>query len=80
MNANIDPEAVLTAWLDEGPTELPDATRRAILTSLSTTPQARRGLLAAIDLTSALRDRLTCLENARQVEASDLSSLVRGGR
>jgi hypothetical protein len=46
MNANIDPEAVLTAWLDDGPTDLPDATRRAILTSLPTTPQARRGLLA----------------------------------
>lgn len=46
MNTNIDPEAVLAAWLDDGPTDLPDATRRAILTSLPTTPQARRGLLA----------------------------------
>jgi hypothetical protein len=45
-NATRDPESVLAAWLDEGPTELPDATRRAILTALPTTPQARRGLLA----------------------------------
>ena len=46
MNANNDPETVLATWLDDGPTDLPDATRRAILTSLPTTPQARRGLLA----------------------------------
>ena len=45
-NANRDPESVLAAWLDEGPTDLPDATRRAILTALPTTPQARRGHLA----------------------------------
>lgn len=46
MNATRDPERILSAWLDEGPTDLPDATRRAILISLPTTPQARRGLLA----------------------------------
>jgi hypothetical protein len=46
MNANDDLETVLTTWLDEGPTDLPDVTRRAILTALPTTPQARRGLLA----------------------------------
>jgi hypothetical protein len=45
-NAARDPDSVLTAWLDEGPTDLPDVTRRAILTALPTTPQARRGLLA----------------------------------
>ena len=45
MNANRDPEGILGAWFDEGPTDLPDATRRAILTSLPTTPQARRGRL-----------------------------------
>lgn len=45
-NATRDPDSVLAAWLDEGPRDLPDATRRAILTSLSTTPQARRGRLA----------------------------------
>jgi hypothetical protein len=45
-NATRDPDSVLAAWLDEGPTDLPDATRRAILTALPTTSQARRGLLA----------------------------------
>ena len=33
MNAPRDPETVLAAWLDEGPTDLPDVTRRAILTA-----------------------------------------------
>ena len=46
MNRMRDPETILAAWLDEGPTDLPGATRRAIVTSLPTTPQARRGLLA----------------------------------
>jgi hypothetical protein len=45
-NATRDPDSVLAAWLDEGPTDLPDATRRAILTALPTTPQARDGLFA----------------------------------
>jgi hypothetical protein len=36
-----DPDAVMTAWLDEGPRDLPDATRRAILTALPTTRQDR---------------------------------------
>jgi hypothetical protein len=45
-NGTRDPEAVLAAWLDDVPTDLPDVTRRAILTALPTTPQARRGLLA----------------------------------
>jgi hypothetical protein len=46
MNVTRDPDAIVAAWLDEGPTDLPDATRRAIVTALPTTPQARRGLLA----------------------------------
>jgi hypothetical protein len=46
MNVTRDPDSILSAWLDEGPTDLPDATRRAILTSLPTTPQARRGPFA----------------------------------
>ena len=41
-----DPETILAAWLDEGPTDLPDATRRAILAALPTTQQARRGPFA----------------------------------
>lgn len=46
MNTTRDPGARLAAWLDEGPTDLPDATRRAIVTALPLTNQARRGLLA----------------------------------
>jgi len=46
MNATRDPETILDAWLDEGPTDLPDATRRAILAALPTTQQARRGPFA----------------------------------
>jgi hypothetical protein len=45
-NAPRDPDSVLAAWLDEGPTDLPDVMRRAIVTALPTTPQARRGRLA----------------------------------
>jgi hypothetical protein len=46
MNVTRDPDSILAAWIDEGPTDLPDATRRAILTALPMTPQARRGRLA----------------------------------
>jgi hypothetical protein len=46
-NATRDPDSVLAAWLDEGPTDFPDVTRRAILTALPTTPQARHGLFAS---------------------------------
>lgn len=46
MNERRDPDAILAAWLDGGPTELPDITRRAIVAALPTTPQARRGPVA----------------------------------
>ena len=46
MSPQRDPDTILAAWLDEGPAELPDVTRRAILGALPTTPQARRGPLA----------------------------------
>jgi hypothetical protein len=46
MTERRDPDAILAAWLDEGPTDLPDATRRAVLAALPTTTQARRGPLA----------------------------------
>lgn len=46
MNATRDPETILAAWLDEGPVDLPDVTRRAIVTALPTTSQARRGPFA----------------------------------
>lgn len=41
-----DPDVVLAAWLDEGPTDLPTGTRRAIVTAIPTTPQVRRGHFA----------------------------------
>jgi hypothetical protein len=46
MTTPRDPEITVAAWLHEGPTDLPDVTRRAILTALPTTSQARRGLFA----------------------------------
>lgn len=46
MSSQRDPETVLAAWLDEGPTDLPGETRRAILAALPTTSQARRGPFA----------------------------------
>jgi hypothetical protein len=46
MSATRDPDTILAAWLDEGPTDLPDVTRRAIVTALPTTSQARRGPFA----------------------------------
>ena len=46
MTANDRSDTTLGAWLDEGPVDLPDATRRAILTSIPMTRQARRGLFA----------------------------------
>ena len=41
MNVQRDPDAILAAWLDEGPTRLPDATRRAIAVTTRTTRQSR---------------------------------------
>lgn len=46
MTAKRDLDLIVSAWLDEGPVDLPDATRRAVLTSLPTIRQARRGHLA----------------------------------
>jgi hypothetical protein len=37
-----DPDAILAAWLDEGPTRLPEQTRRAIAVALPMTSQERR--------------------------------------
>ncbi len=41
MNIQRDPDVILSAWLHEGPTRLPDATRRAIAVSTRTTRQTR---------------------------------------
>jgi hypothetical protein len=54
MNATRDPETILTAWLDEGPTDLPGVTRRAILTALPTTQQRGPGPLAPMRFSQML--------------------------
>jgi Tol biopolymer transport system component len=41
MITNRDPNAIIAAWIDDGPFDLPDTTRRAITTSLPTTQQRR---------------------------------------
>lgn len=46
MTANDQLDTILGSWFDEGPMDLPDVTRRAILTAIPTTSQARRGLFA----------------------------------
>jgi hypothetical protein len=42
MTVQRDPDAILAAWLEEGPIELPEATRRAIAVNTRTTNQRRR--------------------------------------
>jgi hypothetical protein len=37
-----EPSAVVAAWLEDGPNELPESTRRAIAVDVRTTPQSRR--------------------------------------
>lgn len=46
MTTPRDPDTTIAAWMDDGPNELPDATRRAILTALPTIRQAGRGPFA----------------------------------
>ena len=41
MNVQRDPDAILAAWLEEGPTALPEPTRRAIAVTTRTTSQTR---------------------------------------
>jgi hypothetical protein len=42
MTVRRDPDAILAAWLDEGPVRLPEASRRAIAVTTRTTHQSRR--------------------------------------
>jgi hypothetical protein len=44
MTTRRDPDAVLAAWLDEGPDELPEQDRRAIVTSTRLMTQRRGGI------------------------------------
>jgi hypothetical protein len=46
MTERHSPETILAAWFDEGPMDLPDETRQAILTTIPATQQARRGPFA----------------------------------
>jgi hypothetical protein len=42
MNQSRDPDTIIATWLDDGPIELPDDTRRAISVGLRTQPRAAR--------------------------------------
>ena len=42
MNQPRDPDTIIAAWLDDGPVDLPDETRRAISVGLRTQPRVRR--------------------------------------
>ena len=44
MTVQRDPDAILAAWLEEGPTGLPEPSRRAIAVNTRTTTQRRRPL------------------------------------
>jgi hypothetical protein len=44
MTVKRDPDAILAAWLEEGPTALPESTRRAIAVTTRTTTQRRHPL------------------------------------
>ena len=42
MTAQRDPDAILASWLEDGPTRLPESTKRAIAVTTRTTHQTRR--------------------------------------
>ena len=42
MNQPRDPDTIIATWLDDGPIDLPDETRRAIVVGLRTQPRARQ--------------------------------------
>src|SRR4029079_2998726 len=44
MTVKRDPDAILATWLEDGPSRLPHATRRAIAVGTRTTTQRRHGL------------------------------------
>jgi len=81
-NATRDPDSVVAAWLDEGPRDLPDETRRAILTALPTTPQARRGPIAqwrSSTLITAARGAAVLVVVVLAIGALALIAGLRGG-
>ena len=46
MNPPRERSAIVAAWLEEGPNELPESTRRAIAVDVRTTHQSRRSVRA----------------------------------
>jgi hypothetical protein len=42
MNQPRDPDVIIATWLDDGPIDLPEETRRAFVVGLRTQPRARR--------------------------------------
>ena len=46
MNPPRERSAIVAAWLEEGPNELPESTRRAIAVDVRTTHQSRRSVWA----------------------------------
>lgn len=45
MSDRHDPDVIIPAWLDEGPTSLPPVTRQVLVSSIHLTPQRRRSLI-----------------------------------
>jgi hypothetical protein len=77
MTTMREPDEILAAWLDAGPRDLPGQTRRAILTALPTTPQARRGRLAPAKLFwRSGTARLAVVAIAAVIAAGGLLSLL----
>ena len=73
MNSPRESSAIVAAWLEEGPNELPESTRRAIAVDVRTTHQSRRSAWAPRWFPRS--DRLTLVA----VSAVAVMALVVGG-
>lgn len=76
MNLRGDPDVILAAWLDDGPTELPSATRRAISIAVRTTPQARASL--GLPARRPLMSRIPALAGAAALIAAGVGLFAIG--
>jgi hypothetical protein len=65
MNTYRDLDDILATWLDDGPTDLPPATRRAIVTATRATRQSRGGF--ALPARRSLMSRFIALAGAAAV-------------
>jgi len=74
MNVQRDPDAILAAWLEEGPNELPEATRRAIAVASRTNRQTRRAI--GVPWRSITMNPLTRLAAAAVVAAIAIGGAV----